>query len=145
MSLFYPELQGQGLVWRLVRSLPSRETETGQSSGKSVVHRKSCIRATHKTIPARSRKVKLQCYVTPLRILVVSLLGFKVPIPEIFSANMCLRLSRLKVLCFSRWQGAQALQAGDAGVNLNDVITFSGGWLVDQIPQVNHFSQIPFC
>jgi hypothetical protein len=35
-----------------------------------------------------------------------------------------------------RWQGAQTLQAGDARHNLNEVITFSGGWLVDQIPQV---------
>ncbi len=61
-------LQGQGFVWRLVRSLPSRETETGPTSRESVIHRKSCLRATHETIPERSRKVKLQCDVTTLGI-----------------------------------------------------------------------------
>ena len=39
-----------------------------------------------------------------------------------------------------RWQGAQTLQAGDACHNLNEVITFSGGWLVDQIPQVRRIN-----
>lgn len=33
-----------------------------------------------------------------------------------------------------RWQAAQTLQANEAGANLNEVLTFGGGWLVDQAP-----------
>jgi hypothetical protein len=35
-----------------------------------------------------------------------------------------------------RWQASQALQAGDAVLNLTEVITFSGGWLLDPASQV---------